>query len=69
MVISYNKLYASRWAKIFQNNQTWKKIAKIFKKSEKIQVLTIYTSCVITDWFCGIYHHISSAAVDVFSVM
>jgi hypothetical protein len=47
------KLHASRWAKIFQENQYWEKCTKILRKvkSFKIQVI-FYTLCVVYDWFC-----------------
>jgi hypothetical protein len=49
------KLHASRWAKILQENQYWKKCTKILRKVKTFKIKVIfYMSCSVLDWFCSV---------------
>jgi hypothetical protein len=55
------KLHASRWAKIFRENQYCEKCTKLLRKVKtfKIQVI-FYMLCAINTDFAVFYHHIST---------
>jgi hypothetical protein len=49
------KLYASRWAKLFQENKYWEKCTKISRKVKIFKIKVIFCMFrVVKDWFCSI---------------